>query len=289
MRLSKCTLELGRHVYRSTVENTEQLGIMVERCISQVARVSFNTVRGYTVPKYMYTDISNTLGGYIRDIRITKHTGHANGSYDFTTEYDKTVSVKTVMNNNNKICPQKIGQCSMKKFTQYFNKGAVNKSTKDTVKAYIAANLDYLLNEYLENTFCCDHTIICKFGMSACYCLDKVGRLSFARGLHFSLRNTVDKWNESNTAYVRYNGCKLTLGEFQIHNNRDSIKYRFNTGTLLKLVSEKQVRGMDTTEFNFKNGYSINIKPRVKRAPKPLSVSKVVQTNVRSTKKHVCV
>ena len=45
-------------------------------------------------------------------------------------------------------------------------------------------------------------------------------------------RPSIDKWNESNT--VKYNG--KSIGEFQVHNNRNCFKFRFNLKNLLEMI-----------------------------------------------------
>ena len=46
---------------------------------------------------------------------------------------------------------------------------------------------------------------------------------------------TIDTWKESNTVY--YDG--VTLGEFQVHNNRNCFKFRFNFDNLLKTINNE--------------------------------------------------
>ena len=48
----------------------------------------------------------------------------------------------------------------------------------------------------------------------------------------FSFTQTYSSWNESNT--VKYNG--VSIGEFQVHTNRDCFKFRFNMEGILKLI-----------------------------------------------------
>ena len=45
----------------------------------------------------------------------------------------------------------------------------------------------------------------------------------------------INTWNESNS--VSYNG--ISLGEFQVHNNRNCFKFRFNFDNLLKIIRKK--------------------------------------------------
>ncbi len=48
----------------------------------------------------------------------------------------------------------------------------------------------------------------------------------------FSFTCDLNSWNESNT--VKYNG--VTLGEFQVHKNRNCYKFRFDLSNLEKII-----------------------------------------------------
>ena len=52
--------------------------------------------------------------------------------------------------------------------------------------------------------------------------------------IHFSHVTKQKKWNESSS--ISING--VTIGEFQIHNNRDCIKFRWAFEKLLELFSD---------------------------------------------------
>ena len=49
-------------------------------------------------------------------------------------------------------------------------------------------------------------------------------------------KNTIEKWNESST--IKY--MKVSIGEFQIHNNRNIVKFRFNMPKLLEILSDSK-------------------------------------------------
>ena len=49
-------------------------------------------------------------------------------------------------------------------------------------------------------------------------------------------KTTVAEWNESNTVKYEYDG--VVIGEFQVHNNRDNFKFRFNIAGIYKLMTE---------------------------------------------------
>ena len=52
-------------------------------------------------------------------------------------------------------------------------------------------------------------------------------------------KKTVAEWNESNTVKYEYDG--VAIGEFQVHNNRDNFKFRFNMAGIYKLMNANAV------------------------------------------------
>ena len=48
----------------------------------------------------------------------------------------------------------------------------------------------------------------------------------------FTFTKNLENWNESNT--VKYYG--ITIGEFQVHNNRNCLKFRFDMKNLIELL-----------------------------------------------------
>ena len=100
-------------------------------------------------------------------------------------------------------------------------------------------NISVLLSEYWKNLFDCDYfihvyNIVEENGIptgNANYVVLKkmecptwdIGKISFTKP-------TMLQWHESNS--VKYDN--ITIGEFQIHNNRDNFKFRFNIAGLIK-------------------------------------------------------
>lgn len=66
--------------------------------------------------------------------------------------------------------------------------------------------------------------------------VDSLVLLSFEQPMwdknNFSFTQTLDSWNESNT--VKY--CGVSIGEFQVHNNRDCFKFRFDMKKIMRLI-----------------------------------------------------
>ena len=50
-------------------------------------------------------------------------------------------------------------------------------------------------------------------------------------------KENIEDWNESNT--VKYNN--LSIGEFQVHKNRNCYKFRFNLTNLVKIMEAQNI------------------------------------------------
>lgn len=99
-------------------------------------------------------------------------------------------------------------------------------------KSVSISHIDEVMSIYWDNLFRCD------FLLHIFDIIDNSGNLNnniqylvypyldsknFDKS-KFTFTQTAQSWNESNT--VKYFG--ITIGEFQVHNNRDCFKFRFN-------------------------------------------------------------
>ena len=154
------------------------------------------------------------------------HIAKAGSRYDFQSETGEYLSAKS-NKSGNKVCPQVIGQASKKKFCEYFKiEQTVN------LKEYIFSNIKELLGIYFDYTF--DASII--------YYNKKKDSIKFIKTLkkidwnvqELIFTRNLEEWNESNS--IKLN--TITIGEFQFHNNRDCIKFRWNFEKIIFLFSE---------------------------------------------------
>jgi hypothetical protein len=165
---------------------------------------------------------------------INKHLGSDNKSVDFLTITNETVSIKTNINGS-KICPQNIGQSSRKKWCNYF-KLISNKICDNDIKEYIINNIRDILNSYYNNLFCCDITIYWnkkfpnKFNIINKNSVSKIDFLM--TDIEFSHIINRKVWIESTTIKI----ANKSIGEFQLHNKRNCIKFRFHLTNLLSLL-----------------------------------------------------
>ena len=162
-----------------------------------------------------------------------QHTAKNGSPFDFTCVDDSSIklSAKT-SKKDGKVCPQIIGQPSRKKFCEYFALTADYDVEK--IKDYILNNVTSMLCVYLSNTFDCpiiyynknrDLVQFIKMKQPIDWSLYKI---------EFSHINKMKKWNESTTISIN----NICIGEFQVHNHRDCIKFRWAFEKLLALFGE---------------------------------------------------
>ena len=252
--------DLACKVIKYTCKNTEELGILVEKAMCDMMDVTFKTKRNYdSLPKDVYDDINSTVGPSLKRMKMN-HTGNMNMKYDFMDDYGKTMSVKTIMSGN-KICPQSIGQCSFRSFN---SKTGLDLENKDDFKRYFMCNKNEMLKQYLYHCICCDNTIVYKFHNGLIYTIDKCGEVEFVPDLHFDTSKTIEDWNESNTVYVNCGDKRLSLGEIQIHNNRDCIKFRFNIDSLVDMIRNNYIKNVNVNVYSLKAKYYFKVDTKEK-------------------------
>ena len=162
-----------------------------------------------------------------------KHVAKNGNKYDFINiNGPEKLSAKTTKKDG-KVCPQVIGQPSRKKFCEYFNVSSDSNSL-DSIKKYIEQNVKNMLEIYFDNTFDCSIIYYNKH-KKLLYFINKKENISWDQfEIIFSHIKKNKIWNESSTVSINGN----TIGEFQIHNNRDCIKFRWSFENLLNLFKD---------------------------------------------------
>lgn len=213
---------------------TEDLGKMFEMAIC----IAYSTpyIGSYKYPLDLPNHLAPRLATLKKRFPNCKHIAANQSRYDFCVG-DGYLSAKTTKGNG-KICPQVIGQPTTKKFKSHFH------LTDDIdVKKFIYENTTQLLEEYSRYTFDCPIVYFNK-KTDKLVLINLLGIIPWHNYLiEFShvLRDKI--WNESTTLY-----CDGTaIGEFQVHNHRDCIKFRWNFETLLTLFPDSfDVHKIDT-------------------------------------------
>jgi len=173
-----------------------------------------------------------------------QYIGNNDNKYDFKYndindgEKTKYVSVKSNFNGK-KVCPQVIGQTTFKKYKSYFK--IDENYTKAELKVYIMEHIDEILKTYLKYTFHCDIIYYFKerkknYLQIVKYDESRLNNVEFEKGfVSFSHIKNKKDWNESSTVYYTLNDKTISIGEFQVHNNRDNIKFRWNFDKIVEL------------------------------------------------------
>lgn len=172
-------------------------------------------------------------------ISTLTYTGYSDNKTDFVDVNGKTYSIKSNIRKNGKVCPQVIGQPTKRKFIEnVYN--PINNLEQDTsisetdIKQNFFKYTDQYLNLYFQYLFCCDYIIHIfiteketKFKL-----IDKMKFTFEKEKITFS--NTCENWKEGIT--IKYDN--VSIGEFQLHRNRDSIKFRFIIDNLLTFLKD---------------------------------------------------
>lgn len=227
---------------------TEQVGISAEIAIADLTDVS-------VVEKYrrrgrleLIQHISPALVETLSQIpRPISHTAERGNPIDFTLEGEKTLSVKSNKHGAGKIAPQKIGQASSTTFWGHLpqfapegidlSKLSYAESAKHFKKVALTNTSD-LLTAYWEKTFDCDHMIYVyevltdEDKLSSGPTVKLYGKIKSPiwDKSQLTFTQNQDSWNESCT--VKFDD--ISIGEFQVHKNRNGFKFRFNFGGLMQ-------------------------------------------------------
>ena len=227
---------------------TEQVGISAEVAVADLTGVAIaDHYRSRGRPE-LVSHISPALVDVVKKIpKPTRHIAEDQNPIDFMLEGDKTLSVKSNMRDAGKIAPQNIGQPTSSTFwellPQLVPEGSDPKrlSYADSAKLFKQVALTdtvTLLTEYWKNLFDCDYLIYVYDVLTASNQLSKstAARL-FEKSKSpqwekskISFTQSLTTWNESCT--VKYSG--VSIGEFQVHNNRNCFKFRFNISGLIE-------------------------------------------------------
>ena len=227
---------------------TEQVGISAEVAVADLTGVAIADHYRRRGRPELVQHISPALVSVVNRIpKPTRHIAEDQNPIDFMLEGDKTLSVKSNMRDAGKIAPQNIGQPTSSTFwellPQLVPEGSDPKrlSYADSAKLFKQVALTdtvTLLTEYWKNLFDCDYLIYVYYVLAA---VNQLSRSPSARLFEkskspqwekskISFTQSLATWNESCT--VKYNG--VSIGEFQVHNNRDCFKFRFNISGLIR-------------------------------------------------------
>lgn len=219
----------------SSTCTTETFGITTEKMLCDISNIPFPVTMANRVMETRFTTrLRNNLVYVLNSqgIVIESYSGNVDDKVDFVLKGGKTLSVKTNLKGD-KICPQLIGQATRKTFCLYFDIPLSWSSVQ--IKQWIMSNDVHVLSNYYHNIFCCDYLLWVNEYNAECRLIAKPDLINFP---NVSFSRSAETWNESNTVRVNIKGelKPSTLGEFQFHQHRNCIKFRFKLDTLLKMI-----------------------------------------------------
>lgn len=223
--------------------NNETLGMTAEKTICTVFNIKGDKTLEYRSNKTIERDLTPIVIDAFKYLpKAIKHTGSIKGirggnskcSYDFILQGNKTLSLKT--NYGNMVCPPEVGQPGDKTFLLYFGTILnINIINNDIFKKSVFNNIQDMMPIYLEHLLDSDYLLwIYKKHNEFAYKIinsDNYRDFRWEKDKFSFTRANENVWNSSNT--VKYKG--LSIGEFQVHLNRNCYKFRFNMKNLLKL------------------------------------------------------
>lgn len=179
-----------------------------------------------------------------------KHIAEGQNPVDFILKNGKTLSVKSNREKLGKVAPQIIGQPTANTYFSIMSKelnynllaeligdDTYENRVKLFKKVSMTRTVD-VLNVYWQYMFDCDYLIHFYNVLNS---VDSPRFIVFGKAAVpnwdencFRFSQTLSSWNESCTLY--YNG--YSIGEFQAHNHRNCLKFRFNMDELKKAFGE---------------------------------------------------
>nr|WP_294370108.1 hypothetical protein [uncultured Ruminococcus sp.] len=241
-------------------DNNESIGISAEVAIAQSFGVSIN-------PDYKLRSEQAIVDLLLENNNVNrifsqegipspiKHIAEKQNPVDFILQGNKTLSVKTNQEGLGKVAPQRIGQPTSETYFKYLEnyfddfslkEELVSEALSDTYenRSYIFKKISMnntaaVVGMYWNNLFDCDYYI--HFFNLDNYLNPLNNYVLFGKAVpsvwennNFSFTQSLKSWNESNT--LKY--CGISMGEFQVHRNRNCFKFRFNMKGVIELLSK---------------------------------------------------
>jgi len=225
------------------ITNTEELGMTAEKVICDLSGID-----SLHIEHRANTELEKEIKPVMRDALeelpdIKESVGQEKGEKggltknrsDFKCENGETIEVKTTKSSW-KLCPHKCGQPGDETFDEYFGHLYDGKINYEKAKKLVINKFHEMMPIYLENLFDNDYLLFLYFtGKNRGYeIIEKENLPDFDEWEEddFSFTQTVESWNESCT--IRYDGT--SIGEFQLHSNRNCYKFRFQIKKLSRIL-----------------------------------------------------
>ena len=117
-------------------------------------------------------------------------------------------------------------------FCEYFEIDCL--SSSEQIKSFIEKNITKLLESYCSSTFDCPVIYYNRHTDLLLFIKIKENINWTNQDIVFSHIKSNKKWNESSSISI----CDKNIGEFQIHNHRNCIKFRWSFEKLLNMFKD---------------------------------------------------
>lgn len=227
---------------------TEQVGISAEIALADLTGVEVDHVYRRRGRENLVQHIKPALASIVSEFPTpVAHIAEDGNPVDFLLKGGGTLSVKTNMRELGKVAPQNIGQPTSATFwarlphliPKAVDISSLSYSQSAKVFKQVAQNRTTdLLGDYWQNLFDCDYFLHI-FDV-----LDRKDNLTDKPQVKVIKKSQSPKWTESKITFtktlkewnesctVKYDS--VSIGEFQIHNNRNCFKFRFNLAGLIR-------------------------------------------------------
>ena len=259
--------------------NNESIGISAEVAIAQSFGVRVNPYYEARAEKaivdlLLKNDNVKQIFDKEKIPKPMEHIAEGQNPIDFVLEGNKTLSVKTNQEGLGKVAPQRIGQPTAETYFNYLENYFDNFSLKEALtseglsdtyenRSYIFKkvsmnNTAAVVDMYWNNLFDCDYYI--HFFNLDNYSNPLNNYVLLGRAVppiwdnnKFSFTQSLESWNESNT--LKY--CGISIGEFQVHRNRNCFKFRFNMKGIMDLFGKETIENHEYKARKHSKGISL--------------------------------
>lgn len=229
--------------------NNETIGISCEVAIAEYFNLKMNEQYRKRGNREIIEKVKIVIPEIFSKFHIPfpiEHTAEDHCPYDFLLKENKTLSVKSNKNKLGKVAPSNIGQPSsntfFKKFSMFFKDENIQNYTyeekRELFKNFVINNISFLVEKYYDNLFETDYYIhFYNFNNNDIkyIVLEREYIKNFnLKNIDYTFTRDRETWNESTTLKI----SDISVGEFQVHKNRDCFKFRFNIDNLLKIMEK---------------------------------------------------
>ena len=240
--------------------NNEVVGISAELAIADVFDLYVNPRYRERGDEYIKDSLMDCVIDAFESNELPvpiRHVAENQSLIDFELDDGSTLSVKTNKRKLDKVAPQKIGQPTSDTYFEYMSEAMdldlqeelellglpdTYESRCTLFKYFSRSHIVDLLPLYWEHLFECDYYIHfynvvdehdVPTGRAKYLVLKDIPASPIWDATKITFTKPLESWNESCTD--KYRG--KSIGEFQVHNNRDCLKFRFNIRGILYLLN----------------------------------------------------